>query len=30
VNVNLTCPMGGKLWPLHGNLYSFSFTVGIR
>jgi hypothetical protein len=24
VKVNLTCPVGGKLWPLHGNLYSFS------
>ena len=24
VNVNLTCPMGGKLWPLHGNFYSLS------
>jgi hypothetical protein len=23
VNINLTCPMGGKLWPLHGNLFSF-------
>jgi hypothetical protein len=23
VEVNLICPMGGKFWPLHGNLYSF-------
>jgi hypothetical protein len=24
VKVNLICPMRGKLWPLHGKIYSFS------
>jgi hypothetical protein len=24
VKVNLTCPMGRKLWPLQGNIYSSS------
>jgi hypothetical protein len=24
VKVNLTCPMSGKLWPLHHNFYSSS------